>query len=96
MLTTRSDFLIRKGQAVCNDYYRYPQGAKWIVHYHKKFYLILDDGTSNGFYSSGEPKEIDGTEAKKILSDFKEAWDEAIENCFWSETLDEYFERTII
>jgi len=94
MLTTKANFILEKGKAVWYDFYQVPNGSCWVVKYKESFYDIVDDGTGNGFYSSGEPVRISEEEAKERLSSNRKAWKEAQEKFGW-ETLDEYFEKVL-
>jgi hypothetical protein len=90
----KSKFLLRAGEAIWYSWYQYPNGARWIVRYKGKFYKIVHDGTGNQFYHSHEPQEISEEEAKSILSNYKEAWEDAVKLWGW-ESLDEYFAKTL-
>ena len=94
IMSTRSRFLLNHGEAIWYSWFRYPNGARWIVKYNNKYYKIIHDGTGNQFYHSHEPEEISEEEAKSILSNYKEAWNEAVEKWGW-ESLDEYFAKTL-
>ncbi len=88
----KSKFLLDKGQVVWYDWFNYPNGARWIVRYKGKYFKITHDGTGNQFFCSQAPFPISEEEAKRILSNHPEAWEEARELWGW-ETLDEYFEK---
>jgi len=88
----RSKFLLKKGEAIWYHWYDYPNGARWIVKYKGRYYLIIHDGTGNQFYCSHAPTEISEERAKRILSDYPDAWEEAQELWGW-EDLDEYLEK---
>lgn len=90
--SSKSKFLLTKGQAIWYDFYQYPDGAKWIVRYSNRYYLIIHDGTGNQFFHSHEPEEISEKEAKQILSKYPRAWEKAMDLFGW-ESLDEYLEK---
>ena len=54
----------------------------------------MHDGTGNEFYHSHDPVEIDEDDAKSILSNYPEAWKEAMEKWGW-ESLDEYISKIL-
>jgi hypothetical protein len=91
----RSKFLLNRGEEICYDWYRFPDGAKWIVRYGNRFYKISHDGTGNEFFCSHAPSEITKEQAQKILSNYPKAWEEARELGWWEISLDEYFEREL-
>jgi len=90
----KSEFLLNHGEVVFYDWYMYPNGARWIVKYKGKYYKITHDGTGNQFFCSHAPVEISEAEAKKVLSDYPEAWDEAKSMWDWEE-LEEYLYRNL-
>jgi len=92
--STRSKFLLGHGEVIWYSWYQYPNGARWIVKYNNKFYKIVHDGTGNEFYHSHDPVEIDEDDAKSILSNYPEAWKEAMEKWGW-ESLDEYISKIL-
>ena len=96
--SVRSTFLLQKGEAVWYSWFRYPNGARWIVRYKGKYYKIVHDGTGNQFFHSHEPVEIDEDDAKSILANYPEAWEEAMEKWGWEslwESLDEYISKIL-
>ncbi len=90
----RSKFLLKKGKVICYDWYDYPNGARWIVKYRGKYFKITHDGTGNQFFCSHAPVEITEETAKKILSNYPKAWEEAEKLWGW-ETLEKYFEKVM-
>jgi hypothetical protein len=94
IMSEKSKFLLRNGEAIWYSWFKYPDGARWIVRWQGRYFSIVHDGTGNQFYHSHEPEEISEEEAKEILSKYKEAWKDAVELWGW-ESLDEYFAKTL-
>lgn len=94
MLSTKSKFLVDKGQSIRYDWYDFPNGSRYIVGYKESFYYIVDDGTGNNFFHHGNPVKISESEAKEILSEYQEAWEKARKLFGW-EPLEEYFEKML-
>lgn len=92
MLTTKSQFLLKKGDSIWYDWFCYPNGSRYIIKYRGKYFKVVDDGTGNGFYNCGDPIPISEDQAKKILSNYYNAWEKAMKLWGW-ETLEEYFEN---
>lgn len=91
---SKSRHILKHGEAVWLAPFSYPNGGMWIARYKDKYFYIVHDGTGNEFYHSHAPKEITEDEAKRIASNYEEAWQEAMELWGW-ESLDEYFAKTI-
>lgn len=91
--STRSNFILRKGEVVWVTWYRYPKGNQWIVKYRNKFYHIIDDGTKTQYIHFHDPQLISAKEAQRLLSMYPEAYKRAHLLGWWNETLEEYLEK---